>query len=175
MKKILSLSLFAMVLTLVAALQSCTKDPIKILLKFNNLNFSIPAGDKYQTARTVIKKSEWQKFITDAGQSFDIRKVNKLDFKSFKLKVSGTQLFDEFDFAELHFIKKDGSGKEKIAFISGISDGVREIEFSSNYFNAKKFLEDDEFFAEVTLFRNFPGGTYNFSGDLELEVEYSQK
>ncbi len=175
MKKLLTSIVAVVLLLTVPFLQSCSKDPIKIGLKFTNLNFTIPAGDKYQTATVTIKKSDWQKFITDAGQTFDFNKVKKLDFKSFKLSVDGSKVLNEFDFADLKFAKTNNTSEEKIAYISTIADGSKEVSFSSNYFDAKSYLAEDEFLAKVVIFRNYPGVAYTFTGDLELEVEYSQK
>lgn len=179
MKKIISSIAIAVLLMAIPSLQSCTKDPLKILLQFKDLNFSIPSGVNNVIGSTIVTKSQWEPFFKNNGQTFDIRKVNKLDFKNFVLTIDGTTLLDDFEFGELQISNTDGTNEKKIAFIGkeNWGKGKTEVSFSSQGENLKEYLNQDEFKLRLIVYRT-PGtsGTpLTFKGNLDLEVEYSQK
>lgn len=179
MKRLFTSFAVATLLIAVPSLQSCTKDPLKILLQLKDLNFSVPAGVNNVIGSTIVSKSQWEPFFKDNGQTFDIRKVNKLDFKNFVLKIDGTTLLDDFEFGELRISNTDGSNEKKIAFIGrdNWGKGKTEVSFSSQGENLKEYLNLDEFKLRLIVYRT-PGTAGNpltFKGSLDLEVEYSQK
>jgi hypothetical protein len=179
MKKLFTSFAISVLLISIPSLQSCTKDPLKILLQFNDLNFAVPAGVNNVMGSTIISKSQWEPFFKDNGQTFDIRKVNKLDFKNFVLKIDGTTLLDDFEFGELQISNIDGTNEKKIAFIGSDSwgKGKTEVSFSSQGENLKEYLNQDQFKLRLLVYRDpaSSGTPLTFKGNLNLEVEYSQK
>jgi len=160
MKKILTLSLYAFLLTGFFSISSCTKEPLIIPYNLTEYEFDIPANpyQAYQTYTFNLLHADVQTVLTAAGIT-DMGRVQKAALKSgFKAKasVTGTNL-DEILSVEV-YMKEMGTGGDgtQVAYSQNIGSGASETLLLINGADLKMAVTKDVTFTVKVL--NKPTG-----------------
>lgn len=146
MKKILTLSISALIFAALATVTSCSKDPLIVTYNFGDKPIDLPANpyNTYQYYYFDVNHTDVMSALTNAGVK-DLSRVNTAKVKKMKAVVTTTGAnFDEISGVWV-YLKSPGTTDDgdMIAYADNMGGGIAEVAMTLSGAEVKKVLTED--------------------------------